>query len=116
MKKLLTIAIFCLTAIGYSQNIKPTFVAEGDLVKATYYYEDGSISTTGYFKNKKLTGKWTRFDKNGNKIKLAFYKNGKKTGKWFIWQDESLKEITYNNNTIKSVNFWKSESKLALNK
>lgn len=117
MKNLLTIAVFCIAAIGYSQETKnPTFEAEGDLVKATYYYEDGSISTQGYFKDKKLTGKWTRFDKKGNKTQLAFYKEGKKTGKWFIWSDDSLKEITYNNNSIENVNLWKSDTKLASNK
>lgn len=116
MKKLLTIGVFCLAVIGYSQEIKPTYVAEGNLVKATYYYEDGSISTEGYFKDKKLTGKWTRFDKKGNKTQLAFYNEGKKIGKWFMWENESLREITYNNNAIESVNLWKSESKLASNK
>ncbi|QTE21632.1 toxin-antitoxin system YwqK family antitoxin [Polaribacter cellanae] len=116
MKKLITICLFCLVAIGYAQENKPTFKAEGDLVKATYYHEDGSVSTEGYFKDKKLTGKWTRFDKKGNKTHLAFYKEGKKVGKWFMWSGENLKEITYNNNAIVDVSLWKSESKLASNK
>ncbi len=117
MKKILTIAFLCIAAIGYSQDIKPTYEAEGDLVKATYYHEDGSISTEGYFKDKKLTGIWTRFDKEGNKVQMAFYKDGKKTGKWFFWNNAgSLQEVTYNNNTIESVNLWKAESKVATNK
>ena len=41
-------------------------------MKATYYHEDSTISKEEYFKNKKLTGKWTRFDKQGNKVQLAF--------------------------------------------
>ena len=116
MKKILTIAIFCIAAIGYSQDIKPTYEVEGDLVKATYYHEDGSVKTEGFFKDKKLTGKWTSFDTQGNKTQLAFYKEGKKTGKWFFWNEGSLKEVTYNNNTIEDVNLWKAESKLATNK
>ncbi|MGY0407872.1 MAG: nicotinic acid mononucleotide adenyltransferase [Polaribacter sp.] len=116
MKKLLIICIFSLVAVGYAQNNQPTFKTEGDLVKATYYYKDGTISTQGYFKGKKLTGKWIRFDKKGNKVQMAFYKDGKKTGKWFFWSEDSLKEITYNNNAIVSVNLWKSKSKLAINK
>ena len=44
MKKILTIAMFCIAAIGYSQDITPTYEAEGELVKATYYHEDGTIS------------------------------------------------------------------------
>jgi antitoxin component YwqK of YwqJK toxin-antitoxin module len=116
MKNIFIIAIFCIAAIGYSQDIKPTYEAEGDLVKATYFHEDGSVKTEGYFKDKKLTGKWIRFDKQGNKTQLAFYKEGKKTGKWFFWSEASLREVTYNNNTIKGVNLWKTESKVAVNK
>ncbi len=45
MKKILTIAMFCIAAIGYSQDIKPTYEAEGALVKATYYHEDGTADS-----------------------------------------------------------------------
>lgn len=104
-----------IATIGFSQENKPTFKAEGDLVKATYYYEDGSVKTQGFFKDKKLTGEWVRFDKAGNKTQLAYYESGKKVGKWFIWTDEALKEINFNDNVIASVSVWKSESKIALN-
>jgi len=100
---------------GYAQEQKPTFKAEGDLVKASYYHEDGSIKTQGFFKDKKLTGEWVRFDKEGNKVQLAYYDNGKKVGKWFVWTADSLKEINYESNAIASVNVWKPESKVAVN-
>ncbi|TMM30505.1 nicotinic acid mononucleotide adenyltransferase [Polaribacter aestuariivivens] len=116
MKKLITICAFCIAAIGYSQKQQPTYTAEGDLVKATYYHDNGTVSTEGYFKDKKLTGKWVRFDEKGNKSQMAFYKDGKKVGKWFIWGDNSLKEITYKDNAIVDVNLWKAEAKLASNK
>lgn len=102
-----------LAAIGYTQEKQPTFKAEGDLVKATYYYDDGSVKTEGYFKDKKITGEWIRFDKDGNKTQLAFYNNGKKVGKWFIWSKDSLKEINYENNSIASVKDWKAETNVA---
>jgi antitoxin component YwqK of YwqJK toxin-antitoxin module len=116
MKNILTIAIFCIGILGYSQDTKPTYEAEGDVVKATYYFEDGTISKQGYFKDKKLTGTWTRFDKHGNKVQLAFYKNGEKTGKWFFWNEGSLQEVTYANNAVEEVNLWTSESKVAGNR
>lgn len=116
MKKIFTIAIFCIAAIAYSQDIAPTYEIEGDLVKATYFHEDGSVSTEGYFKDKKLTGQWTRFDKSGNKTQIAFYKDGMKTGKWLLWNEESLREVTYNKNIIEGVHLWELESKLARNK
>ena len=39
MKKLATLIILFAGVIGYSQDIEPTFEAEGNLVKATYYYD-----------------------------------------------------------------------------
>lgn len=115
MKKILTIGLLCLATIGFSQENKPTYKAEGDLVKATYYYENGLVKTQGFFKDKKLTGEWTRFDTSGNKTQLAYYDNGKKVGKWFVWTKDALKEINYENNTLASVNIWKQESRVALN-
>ncbi|MFY9243387.1 MAG: nicotinic acid mononucleotide adenyltransferase [Polaribacter sp.] len=116
MKKFIAIVIFTLiTMAGYAQEKQTTFEAEGDLVKATYYYEDGSVKTQGFFKDKKLSGEWTSYDKSGNKVQLAYYDNGKKVGKWFVWTNESLKEINYENNSIASVYVWKSDSKVAFN-
>jgi antitoxin component YwqK of YwqJK toxin-antitoxin module len=116
MKNLILIAIFSITFIGFSQENKPTYKAEGDLVKATYYHEDGSVSVEGFFKDKKLAGEWIRFDKKGNKIQVANYKAGKKVGKWFFWDKDALKEINYDNNAIVSVNILKSKSRVAINK
>jgi antitoxin component YwqK of YwqJK toxin-antitoxin module len=115
MKNLILIAIFSISFVGFSQDKQATYSAEGDLVKATYYHEDGSVRVKGFFKDKKLTGVWTSFDQKGNKTQIAEYKEGKKVGKWFVWGKNSLKEITYSNNTIVSVNDWKSESGLAIN-
>lgn len=115
MKNIIAICIFTIATIGYAQEKQPTYTADGDLVKATYYYEDGSIKTQGFFKDKKLTGEWVRFDKNGNKSQLAYYKSGKKVGKWFVWDKSSLKEINYENNVVAYVNVWKAESAVATN-
>ena len=116
MKNLVLIAIFSMSFVGFSQNKEPTYKAEGDLVKATYYYEDGNVKTEGFFKNKKLTGEWTRFDKKGNITQTAFYEKGEKVGKWLVWNKGVLKEINYNNNVIITVNRLKTESKVAINK
>jgi hypothetical protein len=110
MKALLFACIFSIAALGYSQDKQPTFKVENDLVKATYYYEDGSVQMQGYFKDKKLTGKWTMFDIKGNKIQTGYYKNGKKINTWFVWSKDSLKEITYNDNSIVNVNLWKHDA------
>lgn len=112
MKNLITICLLSFGILGFSQENKPTYKVKGDLVKATYFYEDGTIKTQGFFKDKKLTGEWVTFDQTGKKIQVAHYKDGKKTGKWFIWTEDSLKEINYNDNNIASVNVWKNESKV----
>ena len=114
MRKIIVIFIFTLGTVGYSQENRPTYMAEGDLVKVTYYYENGAVKTQGSFKDKKLTGEWARFDKAGNKTQLGYYSNGKKVGKWFVWSKSALKEINYVNNSIASVNSWKSESNVAV--
>jgi len=115
MKKAILIAILLVSAIGFSQENETTFEKEGDLVKATYYFDNGDVKVQGFFKDKKLTGIWTSFDKQGNKTQIAQYKDGKKVGKWFVWNKESLKEITYNNNAVVNVKDWRAESKLAFN-
>ncbi|WP_226789199.1 nicotinic acid mononucleotide adenyltransferase [Polaribacter reichenbachii] len=104
-----------MATIGFSQKIKPTYKVEGDLVKATYYYDNGDIKTQGFFKDSKLSGEWTKYNKEGVKVGLAYYKEGKKVGKWFIWSKDYLKEINYVDNSIASVNTWKTDSKMALN-
>ena len=116
MKNLIIVAVFFISLVGFSQKQNTVFEKEGDLVKASYFSEDGKLEVQGFFYNKKLEGKWVRFDAEGNKTKIAYYKNGKKVGKWFVWNNESLKEINYNNNVIVSVNTWKSETRVAVNK
>lgn len=117
MKKLLAFAFLLSLSIVQAQEKEPTYEAAGDLVKATYYFADGSIHKEGFFKNKKLTGQWTEFDQKGNKIATGFYKEGKKVGTWFQWKKDVLRQINYENNIVASVNIYKKEdTKLAVNK
>lgn len=104
MKKILLLALLMTGFVGLSQEKQPSYTVEGDLVKAIYYYQDGSVSTTGFFKDQKLTGEWTRFDRKGNTIQTAFYNEGNKVGKWLVWSSTALKEIHYENNVIVDVN------------
>ena len=115
MKKVIIIALLFISSIGFSQENETTFQKAGDLVKATYYYDNGDVKVEGYFKDKKLTSVWTSFDEKGNKTKIAQYKEGKKVGKWYVLGKESLKEISYDNNVIVSVNDLKAGTRLALN-
>ena len=116
MKKVLLIALLFAFAFTQAQDKKPSYEEVGDKVKATYYYEDGSIHKIGFFKDQKLTGKWTQYDRKGNTIKIAYYKKGKKTGNWLQWKDGRFRQISYKNNKLVSVGDWTDDtSKLASN-
>lgn len=87
---------------------KPTYEKEGKLIKATFYYDNGEVSQTGYYnKAGNLHGTWKSFDTDGKKIAVAQYNNGEKEGKWFFWSEETLKEVDYNNSEITNVSTWK---------
>ena len=107
-------ACFFVTTLMIAQSETKTYVAQGDLIEATYYYEDGSIEQRGTFKDGKLHGTWTSYDVDGNKLAVGTYKDGVKTGKWFFWTDDSLREVDYIDSRIVSVHEWKDKNKLAI--
>ena len=103
MKKIATLVLVFVVAFTYAQDKSPVFEKAGDLVKATYFYEDGSVKEQGFFKDKKLTGQWVQFDQSGNKTMIAHYKEGNKVGRWFSLKGNLIKEINFQNNTVVSV-------------
>ncbi|MDA0178210.1 nicotinic acid mononucleotide adenyltransferase [Mesoflavibacter profundi] len=115
MKNLILALAFLVTGVITAQDInKPTIVKKGDLIQATYYFENGNVAQTGYFnKDNKLQGVWTKYDVNGNKVAVGNYENGKKVGKWFFWTNDILREVDYSLNSITSVNTWKNTSAIA---
>ena len=90
----LFIAIFALVGM-VAQEKSPTFEKDGDLVKATYFYDNGAIKEMGYFKNDKLHDQWISYDASGKITVVANYNNGIKEGKWYIVGEDSIKEVTY---------------------
>ena len=116
MKKIIALIFLFTVSIVNSQEVKPTYEVSGDMVKATYYFENGSVKEQGFFKDKKLTGQWVSYNLEGEKTMIANYQAGKKVGKWFSWKNNSLKEITYNNNKVFSVKNWSEDTRLANNK
>ena len=98
-----------------AQDKKPIFEKEGELVKGTFYHDNGEVSQQGFYLDKKLHGKWVAYDANGKKIALGQYENGKKTGKWFFWNNDQLSEVSYSNNTIAEVTTWSEKSEVVSN-
>jgi len=104
MKKYLLIVVMMVSGFVFSQGNSPVLEAEGQLVKATYYYENGNVQQVGYFKDGKLDGKWTSYDVNGNVSAIAEYTNGVKSGKWMYFSNKlTTAEVDYTDNRIVAV-------------
>ena len=117
MKNVLVILAFIFAATMAAQDVKPTFEKVGNLVKATYFHNNGKVQQLGFYKDKKLHGEWISYNSEGKKISTGNYNNGKKTGKWFFWEGEGdkLSEVNYNNNQISSTKTWAHDSNVAIN-
>ena len=111
MKKYMIAGMMMIAGTLAAQSVEPVLEAEGKMVKATYFYEDGKIQQQGYFLDGKPEGKWVTFDKAGNKNSIAQYSAGMKTGKWYFFNGNNVNEVDYTDNRVASV---KSYSKDAL--
>ena len=102
MKRIAAALILILTATGlaFSQEKEPTFEKQDDLVKATYFHDNGMIKEVGYFKDQKLHDQWISYDVTGKISVVANYDNGLKEGKWYIVGEDTTKEITYEANKL----------------
>lgn len=118
MKNWIKLSIAAVSIIFFvpvsAQEVKPTFEKHGELIKGTFYYEDGSIRQEGTYKDGKLHGEWISYQQNGSKNAIAQYEEGIKTGKWFFWVDDILTEVDYQDNIIAEVRNYKSTSKLVI--
>lgn len=111
---ILFFALICTFALG-AQDTKPTFEKEGDLLKATYLHDNGTVAQVGYFFNGKLHGEWNMYDEAGQKLAKGSYLNGEKTGKWFFWKGEEVSEVDYKDSRIASVQKWKTTDPMVIN-
>lgn len=104
MRKIVIAAVFFSGAtIMAQEKPEPRFEKDADLIKGTFYYEDGSIEQEGTYKNGELHGKWISYNQTGEKKAIAQYTFGDKTGKWFFWNNGELTEVTYHKNKIAGV-------------
>lgn len=110
MKKYILTTAVLFSVVLHAQEVKPKLEAVGQLVKATYYYDNGQIQQEGFFKEGKPEGKWAAFDVNGNKKSIGEYAEGTKTGKWFFWNDAVLSEVDYSESRIAVVKNWKQDA------
>ncbi|NQX84729.1 MAG: hypothetical protein HRT67_02205 [Flavobacteriaceae bacterium] len=117
MKKyiIVVVVLFSSFSVFAQLEAKVKYENKGDVVLATYFYEDGTIQQEGTFnKDGQLHGTWTSYDVNGAKLAVGHYMNGIKTGKWLFWGDKVLKEVDFVDSQIASVDEWKHKAKIAL--
>ncbi len=117
MKKYVFIALAFLfvTVVNAQEKDNASYLKKGDVIEATFYYDNGKVSQHGFFNEEgKLHGKWVSYDVNGKKTAIAHYENGKKVGKWFFWTDESLKEVDFVGYRVAKVVEWTGKEALAI--
>ncbi|MDT0690891.1 nicotinic acid mononucleotide adenyltransferase [Salegentibacter sp. F188] len=112
IKQMMLIGALVVSSAVMAQEKEPVFEQQGDLIKGTFYYEDGNIRQEGTYKDGELHGEWVSYNKEGEKTTIGQYERGQKTGKWFFWTEDNLTEVDYKDSRISSVNSWKSESGL----
>lgn len=112
IKSILVVVAFLFVSVITAQDTKPSFKKQGELIKGTFFYQDGSISQEGTYKDGKLHGQWVSYDQNGKKNAIANYEEGKKTGKWFFWSSDQLTEVDYNNNMIAEISNYKQKERI----
>ena len=110
MKKYILLTVILFSGVVFAQQIEPKYEIEGNLVKATYYYDNGQVKQTGFYKDGKVTGKWISYTETGAKLSLGEYTKGEKTGKWFFWDKNSLNEVDYSNSRVADVKKWSNET------
>lgn len=107
MKNIILTLAFVFANFGIAQQ-KENHEIVDQMVKSTYFHENGQIKTSGFYKDGKLHGTWISYDENGIKTAIGQYENGKKTGKWFFWSNSLLNEVDFNDYRIANIKTWQS--------
>ncbi len=73
-----------------------------DTYKVIYYFEDGTVRETGYFRNGMNHGVWMTFNREGVLVGEGYYNENRKEGKWRFWNENGLvvAEVEYMDNIM----------------
>jgi antitoxin component YwqK of YwqJK toxin-antitoxin module len=115
MKKIALIIALVFSVTLSAQENKPKMENEGDLVKATFFHDNGEIAQIGFYKNDKPHGEWIAFNQVGDKIAKGTYDMGVKVGKWFFWNDGVLSEVDFENGRVINVTKWDNAKSIVVN-
>ena len=109
MKNIVIAGVLLVSSMMFAQEVKPKYEVVDNMVKATYYYDNGQVSQEGFYLDGKLHGKWVSYAENGTKQAIGEYNHGNKVGKWFFWNENSLNEVDFRDSRIAEVKKWSKE-------
>ena len=115
MKKLFITAMLVVSGALFAQDDNAKHEVVDQMVKSTFYHDNGQVQQEGFYKNGKVHGEWISYNMNGEKVAIGKYENGKKVGKWFFWSGADLMEVDYTDTRVAQVKKWSSEA-IVLNK
>lgn len=83
-------------------------------VKMIWYYKNGNVRETGFFRNGTKHGLWTQYNENGLKTAQAYYEKGAKEGTWSFWNTDGnlVYQLDFNKNVKLGAKHWDNEGKL----
>ena len=110
MKKIIIAAVLLVSGMMTAQEVKPKYEVVDQMVKATYFYDNGQVKQEGFYLDGKLHGKWVSYNQDGYNQAMGEYTKGDKTGKWFFWNDTALNEVDFANSRIAEVKKWSKEA------
>ena len=110
MKKLVIASVLLVSSLSFAQEVKPKLEVVNEMVKATYFYDNGQVKQEGYYLDGKLHGKWMAYNEDGSKQSIGEYNKGTKTGKWFFWNDTLLNEVDFSDSKIAEVKKWSKDA------
>ncbi len=116
MKKLLITAMLVVSGAVLAQEDHAKHEVVDQMVKSTFYHDNGQVQQEGFYKDGKVHGQWVSYDENGNKVAMGQYKDGMKTGKWFFWTGADLTEVDYSDSRIAQVKKWSQGAVVQVNK
>jgi hypothetical protein len=110
MKNLLIASMMMFAGVVFAQDNNAQHVVVDQMVKSTFYFENGQVKQEGFYKDGKVHGQWISYDINGNKVSMGQFENGIKTGKWFFWTGSDLSEVDFTDSRIAQVKKWSQGS------
>jgi len=116
MKKLFIAAMLVVSGALFAQDNKAKHEVVDQMVKSTFYHDNGQVQQEGFYKDGKVHGQWVSYDESGNKVAMGQYKDGMKIGKWFFWTGADLTEVDYSDSRIAQVKKWSQGAVVQVNK